>query len=585
MSHDQRAAGHARAAGLLAEVGSDEAAAVHLLSTDPAGDQWVVGSLQAAARTTLSRGEPGLAKRFLERARAEPPEDDAEAEVLFELARAAGQAGDEDAIEDLRAAGELARASRLRTLAATELAMALHFSDRGEESIDVAAEALDQIAGEDAELASPLRAILLIGAHHTPRTRSKALGAIRAAVEAAETGDENPVLLAHAAFERAVVDGAVDQGADFAVRAFEGGLIRAVTADFPSVYPPASVLSLADRFDAAERWLTEAIEEARGRGSGRGFAPASAFRAWNRYRRGDLAGAEADARASEEMLSGDHIIRPVALSVLIRVLVDRGRLDEAVEIADGFDPESLHAGLFSISLYYEARAYLDLARGTHAGALAALEPIAAWEAESGYRAEIWVPRRSLEALARSALDQEQQAERLADEAVSLARELGPLRGVGTALQAQALVGSPEERRQRLHESVEAFAGSEARLEQAKALVELGAAIRRGNQPTDSRAPLKEGLELAHSCGATGVVDRAAEELVAAGGRPWRPAQTGIGSLTPAERRVAELAAKGKTNPEIAQDLFVTRKTIETQLGSVYRKLDISSRVQLAGRLS
>ena len=56
-------------------------------------------------------------------------------------------------------------------------------------------------------------------------------------------------------------------------------------------------------------------------------------------------------------------------------------------------------------------------------------------------------------------------------------------------------------------------------------------------------------------------------------------------MTVSERRVAELAAEGRSNPEIAQTLFVTRKTVETHLGSVYRKLDIAGRGELARALS
>jgi DNA-binding CsgD family transcriptional regulator len=52
-------------------------------------------------------------------------------------------------------------------------------------------------------------------------------------------------------------------------------------------------------------------------------------------------------------------------------------------------------------------------------------------------------------------------------------------------------------------------------------------------------------------------------------------------LTASERRVAELAAEGLSNPEIAQALYVTRKTVETHLGHVYRKLGISGRGRLA----
>jgi DNA-binding CsgD family transcriptional regulator len=63
---------------------------------------------------------------------------------------------------------------------------------------------------------------------------------------------------------------------------------------------------------------------------------------------------------------------------------------------------------------------------------------------------------------------------------------------------------------------------------------------------------------------------------------WRPALTGLDSLTPSERRIADLAARGMSNPEIAQALFVTVKTVEMHLGHAYRKLGIRSRRELAG---
>ena len=63
-------------------------------------------------------------------------------------------------------------------------------------------------------------------------------------------------------------------------------------------------------------------------------------------------------------------------------------------------------------------------------------------------------------------------------------------------------------------------------------------------------------------------------------RPRTTDRTGADALTPSERRVAEIAAAGGTNREIAQTLFVTEKTVETHLGRAFRKLDISSRRQL-----
>ena len=68
-------------------------------------------------------------------------------------------------------------------------------------------------------------------------------------------------------------------------------------------------------------------------------------------------------------------------------------------------------------------------------------------------------------------------------------------------------------------------------------------------------------------------------------RPRTAEHSGAESLTPSERRVAELAAAGGTNREIAQTLFVTEKTVETHLGRAFRKLDISSRRQLSDVLA
>jgi DNA-binding NarL/FixJ family response regulator len=61
--------------------------------------------------------------------------------------------------------------------------------------------------------------------------------------------------------------------------------------------------------------------------------------------------------------------------------------------------------------------------------------------------------------------------------------------------------------------------------------------------------------------------------------------TGVSALTPSERRVAQLAADALTNRQIAERLYVTEKTVEAHLSRAFRKLDVRSRIQLAGRLS
>jgi DNA-binding CsgD family transcriptional regulator len=130
-----------------------------------------------------------------------------------------------------------------------------------------------------------------------------------------------------------------------------------------------------------------------------------------------------------------------------------------------------------------------------------------------------------------------------------------------------------------------LARAPARLEEARALAALGATIRRSRKPTEAREPLRRALELAEVCGATRLVDEIRTEIYATGARPRRAALRGVGALTASERRVADLAADGRSNREIAQTLYVTPKTVEVHLGSVYRKLGIASRRELAGALA
>jgi DNA-binding CsgD family transcriptional regulator len=71
---------------------------------------------------------------------------------------------------------------------------------------------------------------------------------------------------------------------------------------------------------------------------------------------------------------------------------------------------------------------------------------------------------------------------------------------------------------------------------------------------------------------------------ATGARPRRLVLTGVESLTPSERRVAAMAAEGLTNPQIAQALFVSTRTVEGHLTHVFRKLDVVARSELAERM-
>jgi DNA-binding CsgD family transcriptional regulator len=137
----------------------------------------------------------------------------------------------------------------------------------------------------------------------------------------------------------------------------------------------------------------------------------------------------------------------------------------------------------------------------------------------------------------------------------------------------------------LEQAVDMLAESPAQLEHVRALVDLGAALRRVNHRAAARTPLRRALELADRDGMRLLGGRARHELHAAGARPRRSALTGTDSLTPAEHKVAMLAVQGHSNPQIAQQLYITRRTVETHLTHVFQKLDIATRADLATQLA
>jgi DNA-binding CsgD family transcriptional regulator len=247
-------------------------------------------------------------------------------------------------------------------------------------------------------------------------------------------------------------------------------------------------------------------------------------------------------------------------------------------LADEIPPD------LAINALLEARGLLRLAQGRTRQGLDDL-------LEFGRRDELWGSAnplasrwRSHACMALAALGDSDAALRMARDDLERARRWGAASGIGIALRATGLLEGGAASVRRLREAAELLERSPARLEHARALTDLGAALRRGNRRSEARGPLQEGLELARRCGARPLVQRALTELRAAGGRPSEPQGHGVQDLTASERRVAELAVEGRSNPEIAQVLFVTRKTVETHLGHVYRKLHISGRAELGRAL-
>jgi DNA-binding CsgD family transcriptional regulator len=244
--------------------------------------------------------------------------------------------------------------------------------------------------------------------------------------------------------------------------------------------------------------------------------------------------------------------------------------------------------LAAFDLVLLARAHLALAQGHAHDALVEAETMSRRQAERGARSAAssfdW---RAPAVLANVRLGRPGPAIELAEDLLTLARAWGRPGQLGKALHIRALAeGDDSALLKRLPEAIELTARSEFRYHHAPALVDLGAALRRLKRPSEARVPLREGLEIAERGGAKLVADRARAELEATGERRRKTQWlSGIDSLTPSERRVAEMAAQSMSNKEIAQALFVTLKTVEIHLTQTYRKLGISSRSDLSDALT
>ena len=344
-----------------------------------------------------------------------------------------------------------------------------------------------------------------------------------------------------------------------------------------------SVLALADLDEALRVW-DEAMTAARRHGSQPSVCSINLWRGWTWLQRGELGEAETSLREASEQLQEGFGDNGPSLSYgagfLARTLIERGDHTGArAALASRGTPNQASDG---DGLVRRAELELLLAESRWDDSLRAAD---------GYRVRLrgvdnpaWAPWRSLKARALDGLGRQEEALVLLDEELDAARRWGAPGAIARTLR---LLGTlrPDNDHQLLREAAAVAETSPARLEHAKALIALGSALRRARRRSDAREPLARGLELANRCGAQPLGDWAKTELYAAGGRPRRDALTGPESLTPSERRVADLAAQGHSNRDIAQMLYVTPKTVEVHLTSVYRKLGISARTALSDALN
>ena len=352
----------------------------------------------------------------------------------------------------------------------------------------------------------------------------------------------------------------------------------------PRVDPSLSCLASALMFvDEIERDL-EICEEARS-GPHRVSGPVvSHFRAWPLYERGQIAEATTEAKAALDAPDDFHTTIRTAYATLACCHLLRGDLAHAeTALAIIEDPQIRQTVRHPVLLEVRGRLRLRQHRPEDAldDALIAGQLL---EDEYGVENPGAVAWRSTAALAHLALGQPARAEELAAAELDRAERIDVTRVMIRDLRVLGLAAGGQEGIDLLRQAVEIGHRYPPRLEAAHATLEFGAALRRAKQRADAREPLRQVLEFASKNGATALAERAQTELAATGSRSRSVLLTGVDSLTPSERRVANHAGQGMTTRQIAEALFISPKTVEYHLRHIYQKLEISSRAELTAVL-
>ena len=146
--------------------------------------------------------------------------------------------------------------------------------------------------------------------------------------------------------------------------------------------------------------------------------------------------------------------------------------------------------------------------------------------------------------------------------------------------------SKGESAERLHrEALERLARTRRRPELARAHLLYGEWLRRENRRVDARVQLRAAHDQFASIGMEAFAERARGELLATGEKVRERTVAMRDVLTAQERQIARLAREGLSNPEIAGQLFLSRRTVEWHLRNVFTKLGIRSRQELTGALA
>ncbi|MFI2428214.1 ATP-binding protein [Streptomyces sp. NPDC018955] len=579
-----------RAAQLLSDVGrSPEQIAGQLLLLPRADQPWMTAVFLDAAAQAEQRGAPEAAARYLERVLEAGPDTP---EIRMRLAEVLSETDPARSLALLHEALALADDVRTRATVAVRLALICLRVQRSPEGARVLTEALDALhtaLGTDPEpadrelLTTAEATLLIVGADEKstlPAVRE------RAALLTPPPGD-TPAQRQQLAM-LTVLTAMDGRSAAESVRQARRALRSPGTAPGAwSLLPASLALSLADETGEALDALETVLRDSRRTAAVWTYVLALSTRAFVHLDRGGVLQALADAQTALDLLEeernwGEGAVQPQIACAL--ALVERGEPGWAEEMLGTIKRPRIEDFAWEYHWYLMARARARYAHGDSESALELLRACGDSLARTGLANPVLAPWWLDAACLLAESGRFEEARAAADHGAGPAERWGTPRALGYAALARGVATPGPEGIAGLREAVRRLADSPARADHARALLLLGRALLADGAPGEAREHLRDAVALARRCGCVALARRAREELVGAGGRMREVTVSPLDMLTGTERTVAALVASGVTNREAAESLFVTVRTVELHLTSIYRKLGITRRAELAGAL-
>ena len=556
-----------------------EAVARHLLSVEPAGDDWVFERLRTGAMSAVQAGAPEAAIAMLQRALREPAPLDARCDALQEIASAGARIGHPDTARWAHEA--VAAADSPLQLGRATLRMGQVLRLLGDLSLaqSLSGGTLSEITAVDNDLAVHNEACALMSATHRPSGRPAVATRRRHWVDNPPLGSGigERAMRAYVAWEMLQQNCPAARALELFDSVIDGCDWLAMAGPESWAFWLVAVLGFAGRPAQWLAWADRAMEAARRVGSVVGFEVASYHRALANLMLGNVLEAEADALGALEIGNqySWELVKSYRCAAAIRALTERGDLDTAESLATQLGRELSGSELSFFDLpYLEFKGRLELAHGRPRQALHSFMALRdALPAE--WTSSAFVAWRPGAALAYHALGETGVALALAEQEVQLADAFGAAHVRGIALRTRGLVRGRDAGIADVEHALELLKMAGAWLDHGWALHAIGVLLRRQRRPAEARAPLRAAVDYASRSGAELLRQCATDELRAAGAKPRRARLTGVESLAARELRIAQLAAHGHSNTEIAQLLFITYKTVDTHLAHVYQKLDVT----------